>query len=33
MTYTRPWEYRGLPGAEYESLRAPVAGHGEAHDA
>ena len=24
MTYARPWEYRGLPGAEYEARRAPV---------
>jgi RimJ/RimL family protein N-acetyltransferase len=33
MTYARPWEYRGLPGAEYEALRPPVAGEGEADDA
>jgi RimJ/RimL family protein N-acetyltransferase len=29
MTYAGPWAYKGLPGAEYEALRAPVAGDGE----
>ena len=33
MSYARPWEYRGLPGAEYEALRAPLAGEGEGDDA
>jgi RimJ/RimL family protein N-acetyltransferase len=29
MTYARPWDYKGLPGAEYEALSDEVAGDRE----
>jgi RimJ/RimL family protein N-acetyltransferase len=32
MTYARPWDYKGLPGAEYEALAAEVAREGQGAD-
>jgi RimJ/RimL family protein N-acetyltransferase len=29
MSYVGPWDYKGLPGAEYEALRAPASGAGD----